>query len=289
MATFNAGFTREDPNRPGFFPDDFGVVWNRTGIDKDIGVVEEILIKEPDLNGYTFPEMNSQEIHKMYRTLMKNGNDTFKIGRISLSMYERAWSLRGIENLLSDMILHPSFVEELLEAICAFNMQIVEIGLSYDVDGFYFGDDWGQQKGMIMGPKLWRKFIKPKMAKLYGRIKESGKIVIQHSCGDIREIFPELIDIGLDVYQTLQPEIYDLNWVKREFGKDLSFWGGISTQRLLPFAKPNEVRRVTAETMNILGERGGYIAGPTHWVPGDVPAENIIALIEVFQNQKQYL
>jgi uroporphyrinogen decarboxylase len=94
---------------------------------------------------------------------------TFKIWRISLSKYERAWSLRGIENLLTDMVLHPSFVHDLLDRICTFDLQIVDLGLSHGVDGFYFGDDWGQQKGLIMGPRLWRIFIKPRITRLWLR------------------------------------------------------------------------------------------------------------------------
>jgi len=120
---------------------------------------------------------------------------------------------------------------------------------------------------------------------MYSRVKGKGLIVSQHSCGDIHEIFSNLIDAGLDVYQTFQPEIYDIKGIKDKFGKDLTFWGGISTQTLLPFALPEEVRRVTRQTMEILGREGGYIAAPTHSIPGDVPAENVMAMIEVLKNQ----
>ena len=287
MLTFDAGFSREDPHRPGYFTDDFGVGWNRTGADRDIGVVDRVVLSEPELSGYRFPELDEAALRMRLEQLMGNGQDTFKIGRISPSLYERAWSLRGIENLLCDMIVNPAFVQELLEAICNFDLQVVDIGLSSGVEGFYFGDDWGQQRGLIMGPRAWRRFIRPHLARLYGRVKAAGGVVIQHSCGDNREILPDLVDIGLDVYQTLQPEIYDLPWVKREFGSHLSFWGGISTQRLLPFAGPEEVRRTAREALRIMGRGGGYIAGPTHWVPADVPPENVLALLEVFQGQDQ--
>ena len=120
---------------------------------------------------------------------------------------------------------------------------------------------------------------------MFEAVKSKGKFVSLHSCGDIHELFPDLIEIGLDVYQTFQPEIYDIREFKREYGKDLAVWGGISTQQLLPYATPEEVRRVTIETMKILGENGGYIAAPTHDVPGDVPPENIEVLIDVFKNQ----
>lgn len=196
-------------------------------------------------------------------------------------MFERAWTLTGMENLLV-YISDPEFVDTLLDNILEYNLEIIDIALEYDIDGFLFGDDWGQQKGLIMGPVLWRKFIKPGIAKMYEKVKSHGKLVAQHSCGDVSELFPDLIDIGLDIYQTFQPEIYNIKDVKKKFGKHLSFWGGISTQTLLPVATPDEVKRVTRETMEILGDGGGYIAAPTHAVPGDVPPENIAALIEVF-------
>lgn len=109
--------------------------------------------------------------------------------------------------------------------------------------------------------------------------------MVQHSCGDIHEIFPDLIEIGLDCYQTFQPEIYPMETIKKEYGAHLCFWGGISTQRLLPFASAEEVRRVTAETLRIMKPSGGYIAGPTHAIPGDVPPENIQAMMEVLTQQ----
>jgi uroporphyrinogen-III decarboxylase len=111
--------------------------------------------------------------------------------------------------------------------------------------------------------------------------------------GDTRDLFlsfhPDLIEIGLDCYQTFQPEIYDIEKVKSEYGADLSFWGGISTQRLLPYATPDEDRRETARIMRIMGKGGGYIASPTHSVPGDVPPENILAMCDVFLHQDRYL
>jgi uroporphyrinogen decarboxylase len=228
-------------------------------------------------------------LRKKFETLMNNGSDTFKYGSIGFSMFERAWTLRGMENLLTDMILEPDFVDELLDRICDYNMKIVDIGLEYDIDGFYFGDDWGQQSGLIMGPKHWRRFIKPRMARMYEKVRNSGKFVLQHSCGDIHEIFPDLIEIGLNAYQTFQPEIYNIDEIKKVYGSNLTFWGGISTQKLLPFGTPGEVKKETVRIMKILGQNGGYIAAPTHAVPGDVPVENMLMLIEIFQNQHKYL
>ena len=120
---------------------------------------------------------------------------------------------------------------------------------------------------------------------MYERAKRGGKFVSQHCCGDIIELFGDLIDIGLDVYQTFQPEIYDVPKVKREFGRDLTFWGGISTQRALPFLTPDQIKQVTRDMISTMRPGGGYIAAPTHAIPGDVPPENIVAMVEAMQAQ----
>ena len=305
---FTPGASGKVEGRPDHFVDDFGVVWNRT-VDKDIGVIDNYVLGEPDLSAFVPPPVYEGELRRGYEALLGTGgggdgsgggdvgdaatnearDDTFKYGSVGFSMFERAWTLRGMENFLIDMVTERSFAHGLLDAICDYNMEIVNIGLSYGIDGFYFGDDWGQQKGLIMGPALWREYIKPRMARLYGAVKAKGKYVVQHSCGDVSEIFPDLIEIGLDCYQTFQPEIYDIRAVKKEYGGDLSFWGGISTQRLLPFATPAEVKAKTVEIMRIMGAGGGYIAAPTHAIPGDVPPENVEAMLDVFHNQGKYL
>ena len=279
------GNIKEVDGCPGYFKDEYGVLWNRNCADKEIGVIDNLLLPEPDLKNYTFPAIDEQSLRSIYSGLSEKSADQFVAGNISFTMFERAWSLRGMENLLMDMIENEEFVDELLDAILDIELKIMKIAFEYPMDGFLFGDDWGQQKGLIMGPNYWRRFIKPRMKILYQYAKQNNKFVMQHSCGDIEEIFPDLIEIGLDVYQTFQPEIYDMKKIKEKYGEKLAFWGGISTQRLLPFASPQEVRYVTRQTMEIMGKGGGYIAAPTHAVPCDVPTENIIAMLEVFNNQ----
>lgn len=279
------GYLEELPGRPGYFQDDYGVLWNRNGADKDIGMIEGCVIPEPDIRLIRMPTLQADRLRAEYARMTAAGDGTFHLGSIGFSLFERAWTLRGMENFLADMLEEPDFADALLDAICDFNLQVMDIAFEFALDGFYFGDDWGQQKGLIMGPHLWRRFLKPRLARMYAHAKQKGLKVFQHSCGDIHEVFPDLIDIGLDVYQTFQPEIYDIQAVKQAFGRDLTFFGGISTQRLLPFATPDEVRAKTREILSIMKPGGGYIVSPTHAVPGDVPPENILAMLEVFHHQ----
>lgn len=285
IAAGYGGYLKETKPGSEYWRDHFGVVWNRNGADKDIGMIEGSVLPEPTLDEYEFPDIEEPRLRKDFEQVLANSSDEFVIGAVNFSTFERAWTLRGIENFLADMVAEPEFVEELLDTICEHNLKVLDVMLSYPIDGIYLGDDWGQQKGLIMGPNHWRRFIKPRIARMYEKAKSSGRAVIQHSCGDINELFPDLIEIGMDVYQTFQPEIYDIRSVKREYGKDLTFWGGISTQQVLPWVGPDEVQRVACEIMEIMGPGGGYIAAPTHSVPADVPPENIVALAEVFKNQ----
>jgi len=273
------------------FRDEFGVMWDRSGVDKDIGVISGLVFEEPDISQLDIlPMPDEPAARDLIDKLLNNGKDTFKAGAFSLPLYERAWSARGMDNLLTDMLTEPEFVHALFDKILEYNMRLLDIYLEYDgLHAIYIGDDWGSQRGLIMGPKLWREFIKPRIAAMFDRIKASGKYVILHSCGDNWELFPELIEMGLDVYNTYQPEIYKKYPFKEEFGKDLAVWGGISTQELLPFATTEVVKSETARMIRELGKGGGYIAAPTHWMPGDIPAENIMAMAEVMQNQEKYV
>jgi uroporphyrinogen decarboxylase len=270
--------------RPHFWRDQFGVTWNRT-IDKDIGNVERPLLPEPTLAGYAFPQPDLAETARRIATQRAAFPDRFQVTGIGFSMFERAWTLRGMENLLADMILHPSFVDELLDAILEYNLTVLDHMLTFDVDCIRFGDDWGQQRGLIMGPRHWRRFIKPRVAAMYARVKAAGKYVMQHSCGAVQELFPDLVDMGLDIFNTFQPEVMDVRAIKREYGAHLTFYGGISTQQVMPRVGPAELKRVIAEMIAAIGMDGGYIVAPTHDVPRDVPPENIVAFIEAVQAQ----
>lgn len=283
------GWPTELADRPGYFRDEFGVVWNRNSADKDIGVVDNPLIPDLEDSDYAFPACDEARLRAEYEELIRTRGDRFTMAGFGFSMFERSWSLMGMENVLMNMLACPDELEAFYDRICDYFLHLVDIALEYDIDGVYFGDDWGQQHGLIMGPAHWRRFIKPRMARLYARVKASGKFVIQHSCGDCHEIFPDLIEMGLDCYQTFQPETYDIAEMKRMYGGRLTFWGGVSTQQCLPQSTPDGVRAEVVRIINTLRRDGGLIIAPTHALAFDVPPENILAMADVFQNQEKYL
>ena len=212
--------------------------------------------------------------------------DRFRVFQIGFSLYERAWTLRGMEALMMDFLEHPAFVHELLTEIADYNIAQARKAMEYDIDAVYFGDDWGQQHGLQMGPRLWREFIYPQLQRMYGAVREAGKYVMIHSCGDVDELFDDLIAAGLNCFNPFQPEVMDVEQLLKDYRGRLAFHGGISTQRTLPFGTVDDVR---SETRRMLarGAEGGYILAPAHDVEGDVPLENMLAMIEEVQGQKR--
>jgi len=264
--------------------DMFGVVWSREQ-KGDFGVVKTPLLGEPDFGAYRFPEPDEKAIRAKCEHLVAKRENQYTMYTIGFSLFERAWSLRGMEDTLIDFVLNPEFADDLLDRIVEYNLKVVDLVARYPVDCIFFGDDWGQQKGLIMGPIHWRRFIGPRLAKMYAHVKSKGMLIAQHSCGDISEVFPDLINMKLDIYNTFQPEVYDVAEMKRLYGDKITFFGGISTQRLLPYATPDEVRAETRRLMALLGKNGGYIVAPTHAIPDDVPTENILAFLDAVRGQ----
>ncbi|MCP4180653.1 MAG: uroporphyrinogen decarboxylase [bacterium] len=264
--------------------DEFGVQWDRT-IDKDIGTVCNCIVTPENISSYAFPELDCSNRFKHYRNNIARNSDKFVLAGINFSLFERAWALAGMENMLMNMLMNPDFVNNLLDCILEYNLQIIDSVCDYDIDGMRFGDDWGQQTGLIMGPKLWREFLKPRLQRMYAEVKSKGKRVFIHSCGKVDEIFPDLIEIGVDVFNPFQPEVMDVYDMKKKYGDKLSFWGGISTQKTLPYGSVNQIKDETRQLMKNIGKDGGYIVAPAHCIPGDAKPENIAAMIEVLNNQ----
>ncbi|MEG0692699.1 MAG: uroporphyrinogen decarboxylase family protein, partial [Oscillospiraceae bacterium] len=177
------GWPTELDDKPEHFKDDFGVVWNRSGADKDIGVVVEPNVVDLEEYHYQFPVVDEARLRKEYEALIKTKDDKFTMAGFGFSMFERAWSLCGMENVLMGMVANEAELKQLFSDICDYNLHLIDIALEYDIDGVYFGDDWGQQSGLIMGAAHWRNFIKPNMKRMYDRVKSKGKFVMQHSCG----------------------------------------------------------------------------------------------------------
>lgn len=267
--------------------DVFGVVWDRS-IDKDIGNVKGTVLPEATLKGYSFPNPTDPMFFADIPERIQKQGDRLRVFSIGFSLWERAWTMRGMQNLMMDFYDHPDFVHELLNTIADYNIAQIKEALKYDIDAVHMGDDWGQQRGLQMGPKIWRKFIYPVLKRTYAEVKGAGKYVSIHSCGDVDELFDDLVGIGLNCFNPFQPEVMDVAALMGQYRGKLAFFGGLSTQKTLPYGSVEDVRRET-EWLLDLGKEGGYIFAPAHDVEGDVPLENMLTFIDIVQNQPAYL
>ncbi len=263
--------------------DVFGVVWDRS-VDRDIGNVEGCTLPEPTLAGYTFPDPRDERFFADIPEQLDRFPNRFRVFQIGFSLYERAWTLRGMSNLMIDMLDHPAFVHALLRAIADYNLAHIGRALEYDVDAVYFGDDWGQQRGLQMGGRLWQTFLRPHLERMYGAVRRAGKLVMIHSCGDVDELFDDLVAMGVNCFNPFQPEVMDVDRLLPRYRGRLAFHGGMSTQRTLPFGTVEQVRAETRKLLE-LGSAGGYLFAPAHDVEGDVPLENLLAMIDVVRSQ----
>jgi uroporphyrinogen decarboxylase len=213
--------------------------------------------------------------------MLRDNSDKYILVMIYGSHFEKANFARSIENFLADLAGDPGFAQSLLDRIIEKNMVMLENFLAApEIDGVLLGSDWGTQLDLIMSPDTWENMIRPGEQREYDLVHSYGKDVWVHSCGNIEKVIPSLIEMGLDVLNPVQPEAMDLAKLKKTYGDRLSFWGGISTQRALPFGTPEEVKLEARRVRDLMSKRGGYIFAPAQEIQGDVPAENIMALIE---------
>lgn len=260
----------------------YGGVWRTDRVPWHLEIPP---LKEPNFDGYTFPTPDmffNPAGKEAGRKRCAEPRGTFVIGHLGWGLFERCWTLRGFENALMDAVAEPGFFAEMLDRLTDLYLAFVDYTCELPVDGILFGDDWGDQQGVIIGPGRWREFLKPRWAKIYERVHASGKFVMSHSCGSVADIIPDLIEIGLDCLESCQPEARGMNpyELKKRFGDKITFWGCLGSQSTLPFGTPGEVRDEVRRLRREMGRGGGFILAPAKPLQPETPTENAVALIE---------
>jgi uroporphyrinogen decarboxylase len=276
------------------YTDEWGVGWRSAEYTTPFGVghyteiVGSPLADDQAIDAYRPPDPERPELYQDAEWVLKTFQDEYWIaGATVCTIFECAWALRGYERLLADFALNPDLADRILDIPYRYHLTAAKKLAQMGVDMIWIGDDVGMQTGMLMSPKHWRRFLKPLMANFIAELKAiNPRIqVAYHSDGNVMAIVPDLVEIGLDILNPIQPACLDLAALKQRFGDRLCFWGSMDEQYTLPFGTPEQVRAEALERMATLGRDGGLILGPTHHVQLDTPLENFWAMVNTIQHK----
>jgi uroporphyrinogen decarboxylase len=267
-----------------YFRDSYGGIWRQDLLPWHL---VKPPLSEPSFAGYEFPRPDvflRPEWKKKALLTCHQNPDSFRIGNLGWGLFERSWNLRGFENILMDAVTDPDFFEEVLDRLTGLYLAFVDYTAELPIDGILFGDDWGDQRGVILGPERWRRFLKPHWAKIYAAVHAKGKIVMGHSCGSVADIMPDLIEIGLDVLESVQPEAAGMNpyELKRKWGDKITFWGCLGSQSAIPWGTPEELQSEIRHLKTEMGKGGGFILSPAKPLQRETPTRNAVAIVEAF-------
>ncbi len=279
------------------YVDEWGVGWRSHPYTTPFGsghyteIVGHPLADDDAIDRYTPPDPHRPELYvDAERLLREYGDDYWIVGVTVTTMFEAAWALRGYEQMLMDIVVDPDLAARLLDIPYHYHLAAAQKLVALGVDMIWIGDDIGTQRAMLMSPATWRTLLKPRVAEFIAALKRINPHVkvAYHSDGVITPIIPDLIEIGLDVLNPIQPACMDPAAIKREFGDHLCFWGSIDEQHTLPFGAPQDVAAEVDLRLRTLGKNGGLILGPTHHVQLDTPMANFWAMVDAIK-QTPYL
>ena len=247
--------------------------------------VEEVALKEPTLDGYVWPRADSladwDQLTSYYEAC-----DAFRLCGMCYGFFERTIFMRGMENLLMDMVDHPQFVHDLMDGYLELRLDLIDLIIDrIPIEGIIDGGDDCSQRGPIMGLARWREFIGPRLKAVIDHVHARGLPVVAHMCGNVRPLIDDLLAMKLDALESLQPEAMDVYELKEKTAGQMVLIGGMGTQSTLPHGTPQEVIAETKKLLRELGAGGGYILGPAKPLMPDVPTENAVAFIETVLEQ----
>ena len=233
------------------------------------------------LDRYRWPDPHLPGRFESVEGVLQERSDRYVQAWVWFTLFERLWMLRGFENMLMDPYVQEREFCLLRDQIVEYNLAIIDQWLERKVNAVFFSDDWGSQQSLLMNPHDWRKFYKPSYARMFDRIRSGGAHVWMHLCGNVTAILPDLIDIGLNVLNPVQPQAMDLQQLAREYGGKVCFNGGVDVQGTLIHGSTEEVKQEVHQLIDGFGRfNGGYIGGASHSIMPETPLDNVLAMYE---------
>jgi uroporphyrinogen decarboxylase len=259
--------------------DEFGTEWDVSG-NYDIGDwgMSGFPVHDLDFSGYTFPSGKGEGRFTRAKELMKAYPGRFNVMRITGPLTQ-AWYITGLEDFLMGTLADAAKIEYLLENITRYIIELID-GLPDEVDAVRLIDDYGIQKGLLISKKHWLRFIEPNYRKIVEAYRRKGVHAMHHSCGDVSELMPDFIGLGVEMLDAMQPEAMDIAEIKREYGNDIALFGGMGSQSTIPLGTPDDVRKEAVRLLEALGKGGRYLFGPAGSIPSEAPIDNVVALVE---------
>ncbi|MBT5875950.1 MAG: hypothetical protein HOH43_21165 [Candidatus Latescibacteria bacterium] len=242
-----------------------------------------------DVERYPWPEVSLSYRHQhLENQVSRLHDDGYFVSGFCGHIFETAWQLVGFEKMFEDLMLNPSLAEAVLEAITENNCFRARRFAEAGVDMLRTGDDVGMEDRLMMAPELWRKYLKPRLAREIQAARDVNPEipVWYHSDGDISLIIEDLIEVGVTVLNPVQPESLDVTKIQRLYGDRMAFWGTIGTQTVMPFGTPGQVKETVRDMIDLFAP--GLVLAPTHVLEPDVPWENIIAMFEAIEEFGQF-
>lgn len=276
------------------YTDEWGVGWKINPYNTPFGtghyseICSHPLADEKTINTYQAPDPNRAELYRESGNVIRDfRNEFWIVGAAVTTIFETAWALRGLQQILVDMIQDPDLANYLFDIPYNYHLEVAKNLVRMGVDMIYLGDDMGAQNQMMISPRIWQKYFKPRMANIIHELKRINPNikVAYHTDGNIEPIIPELIEIGLDVLNPVQPASMDPAKIKKQYGKHLCFWGTIDEQHTLPFGSAFDVENEVKLRLETVGQDGGLILAPTHAVQLDTPLENFWAIVNTITGQ----
>jgi uroporphyrinogen decarboxylase len=244
-----------------------------------------------EIDSYSWPDPDNWDFSRIEDKIDKyNGAYAIMLGSWN-PILDQVFDFFSMDKAMMFLHLRPDLIEAAIAHIedfwLRFYRKYFEAARGKG-DIFSMGDDFAGQRGMLINPDLWRQLVKPVYARIFELAREFDLYVWFHSCGGIGEVLEDLIEIGMNVWETVQAHVpgNEPGVLKRTYGSDLTFFGGINTQQTLPFGTPDDVRREVQERITVLGEGGGYICGPDHHIKPHFPVENVIAMVVEIRSYK---
>jgi uroporphyrinogen decarboxylase len=270
------------------YTDEWGISWSIQPYETPFGkghyteISSHPFADEAAIKSYQPPDPTRPELYTASQKMIEAFKEDYWIVGVTVTtIFETAWALRGLEQLMIDMAVNPDLANHILDIPYHYHLTAAKKLVEMGVDMIWTGDDIGAQNNMMISPKMWRTYFKPRMASFIAELKAiNPKVkVAYHTDGNVELVIPELIEIGIDVLNPIQPGSMDPAFVKEQYGDQLCFWGSIDEQHTLPFCTPDEVRTEVLHRLKTIGKDGGLILAPTHHVQLDTPLENFWAMV----------